>query len=99
MPVDDLAVLSDPLRTSARIDVNGEVSWHVREAPAVINELAEAGRVVLGLDMCDYDDGAFVEIAWSDYNGADPDGAAAAALEALTREGLPGDRVLITWQF
>ena len=99
MPADDLGVLSDELQSQARVDPNGEVSWHVRDAPAVLGELAEAGRVVLGLDMRDYeDDGTFLEVAWSVYNGADPVEAREAALEALAREELPGDWALITWQ-
>ncbi|MCG6566897.1 hypothetical protein [Tessaracoccus sp. ZS01] len=99
MPADDLGVLSDELRSNARVDTNGEVSWHVRDAPAVLSELAEAGRVVLGVDIRDYDEvGAFLEIAWSVYRGADPVEAREAALSALAREELPGDWALITWQ-
>lgn len=99
MPADDLAVLSDELRSKARVDPNGEASWHVRDAPAVLGALADAGRVVLGLDLRDYDDdGTFIEVAWSVYNGADPVEARQAALEALAREGLPGDWALITWR-
>jgi hypothetical protein len=99
MAADDLGVLSDKLRSQARVDPNGEVSWHVRDAPAVLTELAEAGRVVLGLDLRDYgDDGSFLEIAWSVYEGADPVEAREAALRALAREELPGDWALITWQ-
>jgi hypothetical protein len=99
MPGDDLEVLSDELRSQARVDPNGEVSWHVRDAPAVLSELAEAGRVVLGLDIRDYDnDGTFLEIAWSVYNGADPFEARVAALDALARDGLPGEWALITWR-
>ncbi|HET7066611.1 MAG TPA: hypothetical protein VFI21_03320 [Nocardioides sp.] len=99
MPVDDLGVLSDQLRSRARIEVNEEVSWHVRDAPAVLSELAEAGRVVLGLDIRDYDDdGTFLEVAWSVYNGADPIEARDAALGALARDQLPGDWALITWR-
>ena len=99
MPADDLGVLSDELRSQARVHPNGEVSWHVRDAPAVLSELAEAGRVVLGLDMRDYDDdGSFLEIAWSVYNGSDPVEARDAALGALARDEIPGDWALITWR-
>ncbi len=81
------------------MDSNGEASWHLRDAPAVLGELAEAGRVVLGLDMRDYNEhGAFVEVAWSIYNGADPVEARDAALTALQREDLPGAWALITWR-
>ena len=99
MPADDLGVLSDDVRSQARLDLNGEVSWHVRDAPAALSELAEAGRVVLGLDVRDYDDdGTFVETAWSVYPGMDPVEAREAALEALTRDELPGNWALITWR-
>jgi hypothetical protein len=99
MPADDLGVLSDELRSRARVDPNGEVSWHVRDAPAVLSELAEAGRVTLGIDMRDYDaDGSFLEIAWSIYDGADPVEARETALRALARDELPGERTLITWR-
>ncbi|CAI9408380.1 hypothetical protein HIDPHFAB_01067 [Nocardioides sp. T2.26MG-1] len=71
----------------------------MRAAPAVLNELAGAGRVVLGLDIRDYDDdGTFLEVAWSVYDGADPFEARDAALGALAREELPGDWALITWR-
>lgn len=99
MPADDLGVLSEELQSQARVHPNGEVSWDVRVAPAVLSELAEAGRVVLGLDMRDCeDDGTFFEVAWSVYNGSDPVEAREAALGALAREELPGDWALITWR-
>jgi hypothetical protein len=99
MPADDLGVRSDELRSRARVDPNGEVSWHVRDAPAVLSELAEAGRVVLGMDLRDYDaDGTFAEIAWSVYDGADPVEAREAALGALARDELSGEWALITWR-
>lgn len=99
MPADDLPVLSEGLRSRVRVDSNGEVAWHVRDAPAVLTELADAGRVTLGLDLRDYDDGgAFLEVAWSVYEGADPVEARDAALRALARAELPGDWALITWR-
>jgi hypothetical protein len=99
VPADDLGVLSDELRSQARVEANGEVAWHVRDAPAVLSELAEAGRVVLGIDVRDYEeDGSFVEVAWSDYSGADPVEAREDALRALARDELPGDWALITWR-
>lgn len=98
MPADDLGVLSNELRSQARVHPNGEVSWHVPDAPAVLSELAEAGRVVLGLEMRDYDDGSFLEIAWSVYNGSDPVEAREAALGALARDEIPGDWALIAWR-
>ena len=99
MSADDLGVLSDDLQSLGRRDANGEVSWPAREASSVLSELAQAGRIVLGLDVRDYDeDGAFREVPWSVYEGADPSEARDAALLALTREGLPGEWVLITWR-
>ena len=99
MPADDLPVLSDELQARARVDPNGEVAWHVQDAPAVLTELAEAGRVSLGLDLRDYgDDGSFLEVPWSVYEGADPVEARDAALRALARAELPGDWALITWR-
>src|SRR6187431_2658041 len=56
------------------------VSWQVRDAPVVLIELAQAGRVVFGLDMRDSDDdGTFLGIAGSVYNRADPVEVRAAA--------------------
>lgn len=64
MPADDLGVVSPELRGRARRDANGEVAWHVEDAPSALGELAQAGRVVLGLDVRDYDhDGSFLEVA------------------------------------
>ncbi|WP_156043862.1 hypothetical protein [Cellulomonas sp. URHE0023] len=98
MPVDDLGVLPADLQTRARAEENGEVSWHVDDAASVLGELANAGRVVLGLDVREYDeDGSFLEVAWSVYAGVDPIEARDAALGALSRGGLPGDWILVTW--
>lgn len=98
MPADDLDVLSVELQSVAHVDDNGEVFWHVRDTPAVLHELAQAGRVVLGLDVRDYDeDRRFVEVAWSVYEGAEPIEARDAALAALERGHLPGKWVLVTW--
>jgi hypothetical protein len=98
MPADDLGLLSSELQARARRDRNGEVSWHVEDAPTALAELAEAGRVVLGLNVRNYDEaGSFVEVAWSVYEGADPIEARDAALKALSHDDLPGDWVLVTW--
>jgi len=97
MSTDDLGVLSAQLQSQARID-GGEVSWHVGVVPTVLGELAQAGRVVLGLDVRDYDeDGSFLEVPWSVYEGSDPVAACDAALLALASEELPGEWVLVTW--
>lgn len=98
MSLRDLTVLSAGLQSRVRIDDNGEVSWQLGDAPAVIGELAQAGLVVLGLDMREYDeDESFLEIPWSVYEGADPVAAGDAALQALAREQVPGEWVLVTW--
>jgi hypothetical protein len=71
----------------------------LRDAPAALSELAESGRVVLGVDMRDHDDdGTFIEVAWSVYIGADPGEAREAALRAPARDALPGEWALITWR-
>jgi hypothetical protein len=74
---------------AATVDENGEVWWQASDAEAAVNALANAGLVILGLDLRDYDDsGAFVEIAWSDYRPTgtnDVEAAPLAALQALAR--------------
>lgn len=81
MAADDLAILSDDLRSRARVDTSGEVAWHIQDSPAVLTELADAGRVLLGLDLRDYDDdGSGLEVPWSVYEGEDPVEARIAAL-------------------
>jgi hypothetical protein len=68
--------------TSAHADLGRAVKTTARSrgtskvVPSVLSELADAGRVVLGLDVRDYnEDGSFREVAWSVYEGADPTGA------------------------
>jgi hypothetical protein len=86
MTAKDVASLPDRLRASARIDANGEVSWPLAQARDAISELAESGRVVLGLDMRDYDaEGLFTEVAWSVYGGN-------AQISAADIEPAPGQR-------
>jgi hypothetical protein len=98
VPADDLAVLTAELRASARRETNGEVAWPLADAPAVINSLADANRVVLGLDLRTYDpDGGVHEVPWSDHSGQSVEAARLAALAALERRDLRGDWVLITW--
>lgn len=68
----------------------------------MIAALAAANRVVLGLDIRDYEsDGSFVEIAWSSF---DPNGtddahqASRAALDSLRSSPLSDGWVLVTWR-
>jgi hypothetical protein len=83
---DGLDVLPAELRSTARIDPNGEASWRLSDARAVITALAQSGRIVLGLDLRSYnDDGSFYEIAWSSYDGTDVMAARDSALRALSR--------------
>jgi hypothetical protein len=81
------------------VDDNGEVAWPKAEAAAVVNALADAGRVVLGLDLRTYDADGVLEVAWSDFGGSDPEAARQAALVCLAREDFPAELewVLITW--
>lgn len=98
MAVDDLEVLPADLQARTRRHQNGEVSWHLNDAASVVTALADAGRVLLGIDVRSYAaDGSFIETAWSVYNGADPNVARDLALSALAREDLPGDWALLTW--
>lgn len=48
---------------------NGEVSWPIGEAELAINALADAGVVILGLDVRHVDkDGRTQEVAWSSFS-------------------------------
>ena len=109
----DLSDLPAEIRTDARIDPTGEVSWSDSGAEAAINALTATGYVVLGVDVRFYDSAArFYEIQWSSF---EPDASKAQvanvedsrqrALEALARiEALPTPddtverRVLVSWQ-
>jgi hypothetical protein len=98
----DLTPLPAQVRAAARVLDNGEVMWPAVEAARAIKALASAQRVVLGLDVRDYQaDGAFVEIPWSSF---EPDGeddvdrGCRTALDALRSAPLPGEWVLVTWR-
>jgi len=113
MEKDDLALLPGDVRARARIDPNGEVSWPISEASHAISCLADAGFVILGLDVRWYDDqGHIHENAWSALSNADYDQGLASgkaalielgrdqALQALARERIWefGNWILVTWQ-
>jgi hypothetical protein len=52
----------DAVRLAAQVLDNGEVMWPAERATTAIRALADAKRVVLGLDVRDYrPDGSFVE--------------------------------------
>lgn len=104
MPVDDLKRLPEDVAASAQAYANGEVSWPIDGAERAIRALADAGFVILGLDVRRLDDaGGIHEIAWSSF---DPAGWGTgnqrrdAALAALARPDTHefGNRILITWE-
>ena len=105
MSADDLALLPEEVRRTAWVQSNGEVSWPFEEAAGAIEALAEAGFVILGLDVRFQDDQFTRETAWSAFEPArvehDEDVLAGrdAALEALARPDTReyGDWILITW--
>ncbi|WP_347110062.1 hypothetical protein AAHB33_05140 [Paenarthrobacter sp. S56] len=99
MTVADLSFLSDDLQNGARCDPNGEVSWPIILASDAIEALAGSGRLILGLDIRDYQsDGTFIEVPWSSHTGSDVEEARVFALSVLNHEDLPGEWVLITWK-
>ncbi|MCP2048982.1 UNVERIFIED_ORG: hypothetical protein J3D58_003054 [Paenarthrobacter nicotinovorans] len=96
--VTDLSFLHPDLQNGALRDPNGEVSWPAPQASAVIEALADSGRLVLGLDVRDYQsDGTFIELPWWSYTGSDVQEARASAVAVLGHGDLPGEWVLITW--
>ncbi|MFC8040228.1 hypothetical protein ACFUOZ_12810 [Paenarthrobacter sp. NPDC057355] len=98
MTATDLSFLTEDLQRGARCDPNGEVSWPISQATAAIEGLAGSGRLVLGLDIRDYqNDGTFIEVPWASYTGSDVEEARAFAVSVLSQDDLPGDWVLITW--
>jgi hypothetical protein len=77
--------------------------WPADQAEDVVEALAAADQVVLGLDVRDYaPDGTYVETAWLSF---EPDGhedvarSCRAALNALRDRPLPGDWVLVHWRW
>jgi hypothetical protein len=100
----DLERLPAGVRDAARINPNGEVEWPLAIARSAVDALAQLGFVVLGLDLREYDDdGGFVEVAWSVYDGKDAETARKAARTALQRDNLTGfdihrTTVLVRWE-
>ena len=109
----DVSELPEGLRATARIDPNGEVSWPQSSATTAVEGLADAGYVVLGLDLRFYAaDGRFYEIPFSSFEpdvaqgvAANADAGRRAAILALAKVDaveIPADtverRVLVTWR-
>lgn len=100
----DLSRLSLPVREAAIVNPNGEVRWPAGIAFEVINELADAGSVVLGLDLWPDEEGEITEAPLSLYLGgatdADIEPARLHAFEALGRVpgwGWSNPSILVTW--
>lgn len=51
VPDADLSLLPSDLLSSAIRTETGEVMWPLAVAPAVVNTIADAGRLILGLDL------------------------------------------------
>jgi hypothetical protein len=98
---EDLVKLPADVAESAHVDTNGEVWWQGQDAERAVDALADAGLVILGLDLRDYGgDSRFFETAWSSYGPTgsdDVERARVAALAALARPDRTGNAVLITW--
>jgi hypothetical protein len=51
---DDLRLLPHGVARTATVDANGEVWWRSGDAETAVNGLADAGLVILGLDLREY---------------------------------------------
>jgi hypothetical protein len=105
-PLADLSPLPEELRRAARTFANGEVAWPLADAADVLDALAAAGHLILGVDIRDFDDdGRFVEIAWTDTHTtgrspADIEAARALAIAGVARataETWHDPWALVTW--
>jgi hypothetical protein len=101
----DLTRLSSPIREAAIVDPNGEVRWPVEVAFEAINELADTGSVILGLDIWPDEEGEITEAPLSDYSAGatelDVELARLHAVEALRRVpsfGWRNPSILISWR-
>jgi len=96
VPGADLSFLPAELLSSAIRTETGEVMWPLAVAPAVVNAIADAGRLILGLDLRsdgggDTATGLATEVPWSVFRpeavGRDArvEAAREDALKALKR--------------
>lgn len=97
----EMSALPKAVKRSAHFAGSGEMMWRIESAATAIEALANAERIILGLDVRDYSlDGSFTEAPWSSYepNGHhDVEAARDSALAALARNDVPGEWILITW--
>jgi hypothetical protein len=102
MATSDLNALSDRVRLAAVVLSNGEVLWPYENVADAINELADRGHVVLGLDARERSgEGLVTEIPLSDCRSTEVEIARREALAALDRaESITGwvrPNILIAW--
>jgi len=104
VPKRDLSRLSSRVREAAIVNPNGEVRWPADIALEAINELADTGSVLLGLDVWPDEEGEITEAPLSAYRGGatEPniDAARLYAIEALRRVtgfGWSNPSILVTW--
>lgn len=100
----DLTRLSIRIRESAIVNPNGEVRWPADIAFEAINELADTGSVILGLDIWPDEEGEITEAPLSAYPGGatEPniEPSRLHAIEALRRVpgfGRSNPSILVTW--
>ena len=100
----DLTRLSSRIREAAIVNPNGEVRWPAAIALEAINELADTGSVIFGLDIWPDEEGEITEAPLSAYPGgareANIEPARLHAIEALRRVpgfGWSNPRILVTW--
>lgn len=100
----DLTRLSSRVREAAIVNPNGEVRWAADIALEAINELADMGSLILGLDIWPDEEGEITEAPLSAYPGgateADIEPARIHAIKALRRVqgfGWSNSRILVTW--
>jgi hypothetical protein len=100
----DLTRLSRRVREAAIVNPNGEVRWPADIALEAINELADTGSVILGLDIWQDQEGEITEAPLSAYPGGknekNIEPARLHAIEALRRVpgfGWSNPSILVTW--
>lgn len=97
----EISALPKAVQRAAHSAGRGDLRWRIESAATAIEALANAGRIVLRLDVRDYSfDGSFTEAPWSSYEPTghhDVEAARDSALADLARDDVPGEWVLITW--